>query len=369
MSEDLPDWVRWLPPEAIEAIDRYWKPVWDTLKLLPAHREHGEELELEAVEELEPGAQVAEPVRGDVARLPGVVPAGGRRRPPVVPRLPGGVRAAHARAGAHVRAADRARRRRRPRRADAQPLPPAGLRRRLLAGRLDARRAGAGAQLRLPGRPPRGDRLPDCLDRAPRARHERLPVGAARRDQRRRPGDLADVRRPAGRRRRVRDPDRRALRAGDVRHGARGAGRAGADPGARAAEPHAARPLGRLPHRLRRTGPATLVPRDRRDDQPPGEGGVARVRGGDPLRGARAVRARPARRPGHVTRAVHRGVPGAAAAQHAVRGRVRDALHRRLSPGGGQGGVLLARLFVGALARPVRRGQPDRADPRLERVD
>ena len=57
MSEDLPDWVRWLPPEAIEAIDRYWKPVWDTLKLLPAHREHGEELELEAVEELEPGAK------------------------------------------------------------------------------------------------------------------------------------------------------------------------------------------------------------------------------------------------------------------------------------------------------------------------
>ena len=41
MSEDLPDWVRWLPREAVEAIDRYWKPVWDTLKLLPAHREHG----------------------------------------------------------------------------------------------------------------------------------------------------------------------------------------------------------------------------------------------------------------------------------------------------------------------------------------
>jgi predicted choloylglycine hydrolase len=53
--EGLPDWVRWLPPEAIEAIDRYWKPVWDTLELLPAHREHGEELELESVRELEPG--------------------------------------------------------------------------------------------------------------------------------------------------------------------------------------------------------------------------------------------------------------------------------------------------------------------------
>jgi predicted choloylglycine hydrolase len=55
--EGLPDWVRWLPPEAVEAIDRYWKPVWEQLRLLPAHREHGEELELEAVEELAPGAK------------------------------------------------------------------------------------------------------------------------------------------------------------------------------------------------------------------------------------------------------------------------------------------------------------------------
>jgi predicted choloylglycine hydrolase len=55
VSDALPDWVRWLPAEAVEAIDRYWKPVWDTLRLLPAHRGHGEELELEAVEELEPG--------------------------------------------------------------------------------------------------------------------------------------------------------------------------------------------------------------------------------------------------------------------------------------------------------------------------
>jgi predicted choloylglycine hydrolase len=57
VSEELPDWVKWLPAEAVEAIDRYWKPVWDTLRLLPAHREHGEELELEAVEELTPGAK------------------------------------------------------------------------------------------------------------------------------------------------------------------------------------------------------------------------------------------------------------------------------------------------------------------------
>jgi predicted choloylglycine hydrolase len=55
VSDDLPDWVRWLPSEAVEAIDRYWKQLWDTLKLLPAHRAPGEELELESVEELEPG--------------------------------------------------------------------------------------------------------------------------------------------------------------------------------------------------------------------------------------------------------------------------------------------------------------------------
>jgi len=39
----LPDWVKSLdlPPEAVAAIDRYWKPVWEALrgelKLLPAH--------------------------------------------------------------------------------------------------------------------------------------------------------------------------------------------------------------------------------------------------------------------------------------------------------------------------------------------
>ena len=69
---DLPEWVKsfGLPPEAVAAIDRYWKPVWellgDDLGLLPAHprRQPGppppagvEELEFEAVEELVPGAQ------------------------------------------------------------------------------------------------------------------------------------------------------------------------------------------------------------------------------------------------------------------------------------------------------------------------
>jgi predicted choloylglycine hydrolase len=65
---DLPDWVKslGLPPEAAAAIDRYWKPVWeslgDDLSLLPEHRERprlpsaaAERLEFEAVEELQPG--------------------------------------------------------------------------------------------------------------------------------------------------------------------------------------------------------------------------------------------------------------------------------------------------------------------------
>ncbi|MET0817914.1 MAG: C45 family peptidase [Solirubrobacteraceae bacterium] len=63
---DLPEWVKslGLPPAAAAAIDRYWKPVWeslgDELHLLPAHRPArptaaAQELEFEAVEELQPG--------------------------------------------------------------------------------------------------------------------------------------------------------------------------------------------------------------------------------------------------------------------------------------------------------------------------
>ena len=66
--ENLPDWVKslGLPPEAVAAIDRYWKPVWEELELLPAHTRTApatappagaEQLEFEAVEELTPGAK------------------------------------------------------------------------------------------------------------------------------------------------------------------------------------------------------------------------------------------------------------------------------------------------------------------------
>jgi predicted choloylglycine hydrolase len=53
-----PDWVKslGLPPEAVAAIDRHWKPVWEELRLLPEHPRRGEELELVAVDEPRPGA-------------------------------------------------------------------------------------------------------------------------------------------------------------------------------------------------------------------------------------------------------------------------------------------------------------------------
>jgi predicted choloylglycine hydrolase len=55
--ENLPDWVKslGLPPEAAAAIDRYWKPIWDELRLLPEHPGREEQLEFEAVHEPEPG--------------------------------------------------------------------------------------------------------------------------------------------------------------------------------------------------------------------------------------------------------------------------------------------------------------------------
>ena len=212
--------------------------------------------------------------------------------------------------------------------------------------------ARARAQLRLPGLAPRGHRLPDRVERPPRARDERLPVGPARRDQRRGPRGLADVRGPPRRRRRLRHPARRALPARGLRRRRGGARGARDDPRPRGAEPHPARPLRGVPDRLRRAGPRAGVPRGGGDHQPPGQGRVAGVRAGDPHRRARGARARAARRPGADPRALRRGVPRAAAAQHRVPAGLRDDLHRRVLPGRGPRRVPLARLHVGAVARP-----------------
>ena len=75
---ELPEWVKslGLPKVAMEAIDRYWKPVWDEVKheleLLPDHRARpeapppaadGHWLAFEAIEELEPGDRWRESFR------------------------------------------------------------------------------------------------------------------------------------------------------------------------------------------------------------------------------------------------------------------------------------------------------------------
>ena len=75
---ELPEWVKslGLPKVAVEAIDRYWKPVWDEVKheldLLPDHRARpsqappapdGDWLAFEAIEELEPGDRWRESFR------------------------------------------------------------------------------------------------------------------------------------------------------------------------------------------------------------------------------------------------------------------------------------------------------------------
>ena len=165
-------------------------------------------------------------VRGHLARLSRLVPARRRRRAAVVRRLPLRAGDAHARARPDLRAAGAARRRRRPRRADALALRPAAARDRLLAGRAHAPRAAARPQLRLRPQAARGRDRAHRVHRPPRARDERLPVGAARRRQRRRARDVARVRRPPRDRSRLRDAADRPLPARAVRDHARGRRRA-----------------------------------------------------------------------------------------------------------------------------------------------
>jgi predicted choloylglycine hydrolase len=49
------EWTKWLPAEAIAAIDRWWKPLWDQIRLLPSQQPTPGELEFEAVDEPQPG--------------------------------------------------------------------------------------------------------------------------------------------------------------------------------------------------------------------------------------------------------------------------------------------------------------------------
>ena len=295
---DLPDWVKslGLPKVATEAIDRYWKPVWDDIKheldLLPAHRDRlpapaeDESIAFAFIEELEPGERWRESFEVDVARLPGLVPQGGPAGPARHRHLPEDAALAHAGADAHLRAPGRADRERRAGRPLPLALPAPRLRGGLLPGRLDRRgRPGAGAQLRLPGVAVRGARVLHGLDRPPCDRDERLPLGPARRRERRRPGRLADLRRPPRRGGRLRDPAGDPLPARGVHQrgrGARGAGRAAR---ARRPERDPARQGRRLRHRLPEPRSGARLPRRAGGHQPPAPRRLARIRrGGSHLR-------------------------------------------------------------------------------------
>ena len=240
----LPDWVKsfGLPPEAVAAIDRWWQPVWDAS---PTSCSCSRPTRAAP----RPAPEAADPVpTGRVRAVPGRARRrSGRRRfdercgPPTAPGTCSEGEAARPDLATCRAALDapHARARRRPTSGSssspaATTWPPgccrSTARRAFIVGcsqgawtRGDA---GARAQLRLPRLAARGHRLPDGVDGPPRDRDERLPVGPARRHQRRRARRLAHVRRAPRRRRRLRDPARRPLPARDLRDDRRGARRA-----------------------------------------------------------------------------------------------------------------------------------------------
>ena len=116
-----------------------------------------------------------------------------------------------------------------------------------------------------------------------RDRDERLPVGAARRDERGRARRLAHVRRPPRARRRVRDPDRDALPARDVFHRRGDEGRVGPTAVLAQPQPDGGRRVRRRRHRLPVARPRADLP--------------ARSRSRRTIRGSSSGRSR-RRRPG-----------------------------------------------------------------------
>ena len=301
-----PDWLKslGLPPEAVAAIDRYWRPVWETLRdeleLLPSHPGRAaEQLEFEAVEELDAGrrsgrrastrcgrptargtSRRAAPSRPDLATCRRALT---RHMPELVPtyerlvELAGGDELAarllslYRPPGFVVGCSQGAWTRDEPVLVRNYDYPVSRLEgivyltewsgRRVLGmsdclwGLLDGvNDAGLAVSLTFGGRRDVGDGFG-----IPLVVRYLLEVCA----------DVAEAREA-------------------LAH----------DPGPRGPEPHPARPLGRVPDRLRRARPRARVPRGRGDHQPPGQGRVAGVRAGDPHRRARGARARAARRPG-----------------------------------------------------------------------
>ena len=153
----------------------------------------------------------------------------------------------------------------------------------------------AGPQLRLRPVPDGGRDLVDAAPRATRDRHERLPLGAARRDERRGARRLADVRGAPRARRRIRHPDRRPVPARGLRDGGPCARSPRAPPVQPVAQPDDRRSRGRGPHGLPLARPRADLPGVPGRHEPPGHRGMARAGAGDPDDRARATH-RPAAR-------------------------------------------------------------------------
>ncbi len=360
--KDLPDWVKalGLPPEAVAAIDRYWKPVWEKLSLLPRHHAPGEELELEAIEEERPGPlwqaryEAMWPAyrawylqEGDAARpryrecrdalarhMPELVPTYER----LVELAGGGDLAARLLSlwrppGFIVGCSQGVWTRGDPMLVRNYDYPASRLEGIVYLTRWGERRvigmsdclwglldgvndAGLAVSLTFGGRPDVGEGFAislvvrylletcDTVDQA-RAALERVPVHA--------PQNLTLLDRSGAHVTAYVGPDR--------------------------------------PVRFVDT-PATTNHQGARR--------VAGVRARDPHRGARALRARPARRRAADARPLRRRVPRAAAPQHAVQGGLRDDLHGRLPPRERPRGLSLARRgAVGAVVRRLLARQPD----------
>ncbi len=137
-----------------------------------------------------------------------------------------------------------------------------------------------------------------------RAGHRRLPVGARRRRQRRRPRCVAHLRRTTGGRRGVRRPARDALRARDVCRRRRGGGRSSPASAPAVVQHHAVRSYRGRCDRVRRTRTGS---RHRRDvhDQPSRRRRVARARRVGAERRAPRI---PSRAPGRRRRRHRAGV-------------------------------------------------------------
>ena len=291
-----PEWAKWLPAEAVAAIDRWWKPLWDQIRLLPERQPTPGELEFEAVEEPVPGAawrarfeamwptyQAWYLQEGDAARptyaacrraLEEHMPELMRVYERLVELAGGGDLAARLLSlyrppGFIVGCSQGAWTRGEPLLVRNYDYPADRL-----EGIVDLTHWG---ERRVIG-------MSDCLWGLLDGMNDRGLAVSLTFGGRPDVGDGFAV--PLVVRYLLETCD-------DV---ARRARRPGTHPGPCAAEPHAARPDRRLRHRLRRARPRAAVRRHAGHHQPPGRGRVAGVRRGDPQRGARALRARAAAR-------------------------------------------------------------------------